>query len=313
MISLRYHVISLGAVFIALALGVVLGSTTLSNSLLSGVSGQKVQLAEQIQKLQEQEAAQNANVNAANNFATAIAPKTVKATLANRTIALITTPNTNKSDEAALKTLLKSAGAVTTEELNLTEAFSDPNRADQLTNIITQSIPAGAQLPVASDPGTLAGGLLGDLLLLNKQTNKPQATPQERVAALTALATAGFIKEPTQTTPAHLAIILTGGAQTGEAAGDRATMLARFATQLKKTGAGAVLAGNNEAATAQGPIAVVRADQSANQILSTVDNENTPAGRITTILALQEQQEGKTGAYGTTGTATAPTPQPTNS
>ncbi|HEX4702518.1 MAG TPA: copper transporter, partial [Pseudonocardiaceae bacterium] len=33
MISLRYHVISIGAVFLALALGVLLGSTALSDSL----------------------------------------------------------------------------------------------------------------------------------------------------------------------------------------------------------------------------------------------------------------------------------------
>ncbi|MGH3884716.1 MAG: copper transporter, partial [Pseudonocardiaceae bacterium] len=35
MISLRYHVISIAAVFLALALGVVLGSTAISDRLLS--------------------------------------------------------------------------------------------------------------------------------------------------------------------------------------------------------------------------------------------------------------------------------------
>ena len=38
MISLRYHIISIGAVFLALALGVVLGSTAISDRLLSGLS-----------------------------------------------------------------------------------------------------------------------------------------------------------------------------------------------------------------------------------------------------------------------------------
>ncbi|HEX4724042.1 MAG TPA: copper transporter, partial [Pseudonocardiaceae bacterium] len=55
MISLRYHIVSIGAVFLALALGVILGSTTLSDSLLSGISGQKAKLGEQVVDLQAQQ------------------------------------------------------------------------------------------------------------------------------------------------------------------------------------------------------------------------------------------------------------------
>ena len=41
MISLRQHAISLAAVFLALAIGVVLGSGVLSDTLLSGLRDQK--------------------------------------------------------------------------------------------------------------------------------------------------------------------------------------------------------------------------------------------------------------------------------
>jgi hypothetical protein len=308
-ISLRYHVISIGAVFLALALGVLLGSTTLSDSLLSGISGQKAKLAEQVTDLQAKNNTLKSNLNAADQFATGISQRTVRNLLTGRTIAIITTPEASNYNEQQLATLLTAAGAQITEQIQLTTTFSDPNKADQLRDLVTQMIPAGAQLPVASDPGTLSGGLLGDLLLLDK-TNKPQATPTERSAALTALASAGFIKATTTTTktPAQLAIILTGGQQTNNA-GDRAAMLARFATQLQKSGQGTVLAGKTGSATGTSPIGVARADTADNQ-LSTVDNEDTPAGRITTILALQEQQTGKAGNYGTASNAQSPTPQP---
>jgi hypothetical protein len=223
---------------------------------------------------------------------------------------VITTPDASHSNEQELATLLTAAGAQITEQIQLTTAFTDPNKADQLRDLVTQMIPAGAQLPVASDPGTLSGGLLGDLLLLNK-TNKPQATPDERSAALAALASAGFIKAPPATTPAQLAVILTGGQQTDNA-GDRAAMLARFATQLQKIGAGTVLAGQNGSATGSGPIGVARAD-TADNLLSTVDNTETAAGRITTVLALQEQLNGKAGNYGTASNAQSPSPQPATS
>jgi hypothetical protein len=309
-ISLRYHVISIGAVFLALALGVLLGSTTLSDSLLSGISGQKAQLGEQVADLQARNNALNARLSAADQFATGVGPRTVRNLLTGRTVVVISTPDASNSTEQALATLLTAAGAQVTAQIQLTPAFGDPNKADQLRDLVTQLIPAGAQLPVASDPGTLAGGLLGDLLLLNK-ANKPQATPDERSAALTGLASAGFIKAPPSTTPAQLAIVLTGG-QLGDSAGDRAAMLARFATQLQRTGAGTVLVGSNGSATGTGPVGVVRAD-TADSSLSTVDNVETAAGRVTAVLALQEQLNGKSGSYGTAANAQSPVPQPANS
>jgi hypothetical protein len=53
---------------------------------------------------------------------------------------------------------------------------------------------------------------------------------------------------------------------------------------------------------------VVRADTAATQILSTVDNVDTPAGRVVTLLALREQLDEKSGRYGTAGNAQATAP-----
>jgi hypothetical protein len=312
-ISLRYHVISIGAVFLALALGVVLGSTTLSDSLLAGLSGQQARLGERVSDLQARQAGLDAKLSDADRFATGVGPLAARGLLTQRTITLISTPDAGQSDQDAVRTLLEAAGARVTGQLRLTDAFSDPNRADQLRDIVTRLIPAGAQLPVASDPGTLSGGLLGELLLVDRNTNAAQATPDERSAALTALASAGFVRSPGQLEPAQLALVLTGGAQTGATPADRATMLARFATQLRRSGAGAVLAGADGSATGSGPVGVVRADSAARTVLSTVDDVDTAAGRIVTVLAVREQLAGKAGAYGTAGNATAATPQPANS
>ena len=314
MISLRYHVISIGSVFLALAIGIVVGSTTLSDSLLSGLSGQKDQLATQVSDLQSQRNQLNSQLAADGAFATGIGPLAVRGTLAQRTVVIISTGNASQSDESALGSLLTEAGATVTGQVRLTNAFADPTRADQLTSLVTQLIPAGAQLPVASDPGTLAGGLFGALLLLNKTDNKPQATPDERASALAGLASGGFIQATAQPlVPAQLAIILTGGAQSGNTSGDQAAMLARFAVQVQKSGAGTVLAGGTGSATGSGPIGVVRADESARSVMSTVDNSDTPSGRVVTVLALQEQLSGKAGSYGTAGNAQAPLPTKLNS
>jgi hypothetical protein len=307
-ISLRYHVISIAAVFLALAVGVVLGSTTLSRSLLSGLSSDNDELVKQVTDLENLRNAQNARLADADSFATQVGPMAVRGQLDQRTVVLVTTADADPADRDALKTLIGNAGARVTGELQLTADFSNPEKADQVKDIVTRLLPAGVQLPTASDPGTLAGGLLGPLLLISKTDNKAQASPDETAAAFSGLTEGGFIKASPGIQPAQLAVVLTGGAAEGDGAGDRAATIARFATQVDRSGAGAVLAGSDGSAGGTGPVGVVRADTAATSILSTVDNVGTPGGRVVTVLALHEELDGKSGRYGSAGNAEAPAP-----
>lgn len=308
MISLRYHVLSIAAVFLALAVGVVLGSTTLSRSLLSGLNNENEELVSQVNDLEEGKNAQAARLADADSFATAVGPMAVQGQLAQRTVVLVTTDEASPADRDAVKTLVANAGGTVTGELQLTEAFSDPRRVDQLKDIVVRLLPAGVQLPTASDPGTLAGGLLGPLLLISKDNNKPQASAEETAAALAGLTEGGFVKASQGIRPAQLAVVLTGGAAKGDGAGDKAAMIARFATQVDRSGAGAVLAGDAGSADGTGAVGVVRADTAATTILSTVDNVHTPAGRVVAVLALREQLAGEAGRYGDAGNAEGPAP-----
>jgi hypothetical protein len=130
----------------------------------------------------------------------------------------------------------------------------------------------------------------------------------ETAAAYSGLTEGGFIKASPGIQPAQLAVVLTGGAAEGDGAGDRAATIARFATQVDRSGAGAVLAGSDGSAGGTGPLGVVRADTAATSILSTVDNVGTPGGRVVTVLALHEELDGKSGRYGSAGNAEAPAP-----
>ncbi|MFC0112663.1 copper transporter [Kibdelosporangium aridum] len=308
MISLRYHIISIAAVFLALAVGVVLGSSTLSRTLLSGLSDDRDELAKQVADLQVERNGLNARLASSDGFAGSIGPMAVRGELEQRTVVMVTTHDARPADRDAVKSLIGNAGGTVSGELQLTDAFSDPQKADQLRDVVTRLLPAGLQLPTASDPGTLAGGLLGSLLLINKDTNQPQAKPNEVTAAFTGLADGGFIHMPTDLRPGQLALILTGSALAGNGAGDRASTIARFAAQIDRAGAGAVLAGDTGSADATGPVGMVRADTAATSILSTVDNVELNAGRVATVLALSEQLEGKAGRYGTAGTAQSVVP-----
>jgi hypothetical protein len=314
-ISLRYHVVSIAACFLALAIGVVLGSTALNGSLLSGLSNQKNDLGKQVSDLQAQRNALNARLADADLFAGSVGPKIVAGQLDKRSVVLVTTEDAKPADRDALKQLIGQAGASVTGEVQLTAAFADPTKADQLRQVATRLQPAGVQFPTAGDPGTLAGALLGSVLLLNKDTAKPQSSPDELAAAIGGLTDGGFVKPSQDVKPAQLAIVLIGAQASGDAAGDKAATIARFATQLDRSGAGTVLAGEPGSADGTGAIGVVRADTSATSILSTVDNVDKVAGRIATILALREQLDGAAGRYGIAGNAQGPAPgvRPTGS
>jgi hypothetical protein len=309
-ISLRYHIVSVAAVFLALAVGIVLGSTSLSETLLSGLNGQKEQLATQVSQLHAKNSALRSELGSDARFAKGVGPLAVHGDLDKRTVALVSTPGVSPDTRKALVSLLSEAGAKVTAKVQLTKAFSDPSQADRLGDMVTHLIPAGASLPTATDPGTLSGGLLGDVLLLGPDTNKPQADPEEIGSAMAALTGGGFLRTSGDVRPAQLAVVLTGGAVSGDGAGDRASMLARFATQLDRSGVGAVLAGGRGSAQGTGAVGVVRADSAASSILSTVDDVDTASGRVVTVLALEEQLAGKSGSYGTAGNAKAVMPAP---
>lgn len=308
MISLRYHVVSIAAAFLALAVGVVLGSTALSGALLSGLSDQKGELAQRVTDLEAERNGLEAKLADADAFAGSVGPSVVDGILAQRSVVLVTASDARDADRSALTKLIEAAGGSVTGEVRLTGSFTDSARADQVRDIVTRLQPAGVRLPTETDPGTLAGALLGSVLLLDKQNALPQSTPEERAAVLAGLAEGGFVKPGAQVQPAQLAVVLTGGAARGEGAGDRAATLARFATQLDRAGAGTVLAGDAPSASGSGAIGVARADTSAGSILSTVDNVDSSAGRVVTVLALREQLEGRAGNYGVAGNAQAPAP-----
>ena len=69
MISLRYHAVSIAAVFLALAVGVVLGSSGVSDRVLAAVSTQRDDLGAQVTRLTAERDALAAQERAADEFA----------------------------------------------------------------------------------------------------------------------------------------------------------------------------------------------------------------------------------------------------
>jgi hypothetical protein len=293
MISLRYHVVSIAAVFLALAVGVLLGAGGVSQRLLSATTDRADGLDAQVQALTAERDRLTAGQRVAEGFASRIGPAAVRGLLDGKTVAFVSV-GADPADRDAVGTLLGDAGATVTGELALTAAVGDPARADQLRELTSQLLPTGAQLPSASDTGSLVGGLLGGVLL----GSDVDAEAAESV--LTGLTSAGFVTPGDRPEPAELVLVLTGGALDGVDAADAAAVTARMAAELDRAGgAGAVLAGRSGSADATGAVGVARADPAITAGLSTVDDVQAASGQVSAVLALREQVDGRAGRYGT--------------
>ncbi|MDJ0361837.1 copper transporter [Rhodococcus sp. H29-C3] len=309
MISMRQHAISIAAIFIALAIGVVLGSGLLSSGLVSGLRDDKTDLETEVNSLQSTNNQLGEQLNSADGFDAAVSGRVVRDALAGRSVVVITTPDADPGDVDGVSRSIEASGAAVTGRVSLTDSFVTAASGDDLRTRLTNVVPAGTQLRTGSvDQGSMAGDLMGSVLLLDAENAEPQSTPEELALALETLRSGGFIAyDNGAVAPAQLAVVVTGAGDAGTGDGNRGAIVARFAGGLDARGAGAVLAGRSGAAEGNGPVAVVRADSALSAAVSTVDNVDREAGRITTALALQEQLDAAAGRYGTGPNATAVT------
>lgn len=300
MISLRYHAVSIAAVFLALAVGVVLGTRTHADGLLPGMGDSGAQ----VDDLRAENARLEEQLKAADAFLAGAAPKLLGGALANRSVVVFTTPDAELSDVDSVTKALGTAGATISGQVALTPAFTDSGEGDRLRTALVNLVPAGSQLNTGpTDQGTLGGDVLGLLLLTDPTNGAPRGSDQERGLALETLRGGGFLNPVGEVRPGNLAVIVTGdGVRANE--NQRGTIVARFAGGLKTRGAGVVLAGRHGAAEGSGPLAVAR-EEAALATVTTVDNVDREIGRMTTALGLTEQLSGGTGRYGTGAKATS--------
>lgn len=293
MISLRSHAISLAAVFLALAIGVALGSGLLSNTVLSGLRDDKNELQNQIDTLTDERNALNEKLSAANDFDAQMASRIVGAALADKTVVVFRTPDAADDDVEALSRLVTDAGGRVTGTIGLTQEFVDANSAEKLLSVVNSPIvPAGAQLNTTTvDQGSQAGDLLGIALLT--APDAPPVDDTQRDTVLAALRDTGFITYgPERVGAADSALVVTGGAL-GEDAGNQGATVARFSGGLAQHGSGTVLVGRDGSATGTSAVAVTRSDAGLTGAVSTVDDVGTVSGRITAVLALSALINGR--------------------
>lgn len=309
MISFRYHVVSLISVFLAVALGIVIGTTALNGAVLDDLNGQVNALTDDKRVLETRSQTLEDQLTTGDAFDEAVASTLVADRLVGRSVLIVLAAEDIDTDLVDQTTsLLAASGATVAGALSLRPGFSDPQMAQDLQNFVTDSegLPPGIQLPSTDDAAVLVASLLGSVLM-----RPVTGEPADRTAATTVLAGLSTLGVLSQDSPeiaaADYAVILTAGGAVGDDVEARNSALAALASGLDAAGSGVVVAGDLDAAGGDGLVGTIRADATLATAVSTVDNVNVAAGRVSAVLALAAEGAGNSGTYGT-GEGTQPVP-----
>lgn len=129
MVDFRYHLVSLVSVFLALAIGVILGAGPLQNSIAHGLTGQVDSLRESRDKMRVELDQRGAQLDAASTALLGAGEQLNAGTLTNRRVAIVAAAGADGAIVEKTRQSLTAAGARITGEITLAPAFTDTEYA----------------------------------------------------------------------------------------------------------------------------------------------------------------------------------------
>lgn len=324
MIDFRYHLVSIVAVFLALAIGIVLGSTELQGNVLDALRETSNSLSSKLTAAQQERDGYAAQVAADQQFAQANETRILSHLLTGQRVVLVTEPGADQTVLTGVEKAAQIADATITGTVALQSKFNDTTGATEasLNDINGQLSQADSTTLVTGTDQQTANQQQAAQLLAAAVTSKSATSPTgltlaEAQTLLSTYAQAGFLSVSGQPQlSATLAVIVTPQAPPSDGSSDPANqVLTGVAQEFAGYSAATVVAGNATGSGAGSAMAVLRSSSVSGQV-STVDNADTTTGQITAIQALVTQlQGGKAASYGVDSGATAvgPSPAPTPS
>ncbi|GHJ08829.1 hypothetical protein TPA0907_31960 [Micromonospora humidisoli] len=304
MINFRYHVVSLTAVFLALAIGLVVGTAALNGPVADSLKETVNSLRKDNQQMRQSVNSLQKELDMEEDFAAEMAQIILPGKLTGKRVMVLSLPTGREHTEGVLK-MLQTAGATVTGRVDIQDKFVNPDNNTSLMELaVTAARPTA---PASALPGNGNGVETSSALLASVLLDRPQGTPAvtdaDRRAVLAAYVNAGYLtSEEKVTGPAEAVVVVSGQPYVDKDSAKKDESVVKIAEQFDRTGA--IVVGGNGSAGGN-LVAVVRGDPVLAQTISTVDNANTVQGQLVTSLALVQQlTEKRTGQYGVGDNAT---------
>jgi len=294
-ITLRHHLLTIVAVFLALAAGIVLGGGPLSDvGPTAAISSGKAETAP---------AADRAQTDYTESVVTALGPATVGGRLADQSVAVVTVPGADEQVVTALTEQVTAAGGTVSARYDLSADIVDPGQKSLVDTLGSQLLTQQAEGDVAAEASTYdrIGQLLG-LAIATKEAAGQDVNGKAR-AIVDAVSGAGLMAKPGEVAQRSPLVLVVLGTDAGDEGSD--AILAGLAQGLAVQAGGVVVAGATSDG-GEGQLGRLRADP-VSAAVATLDGVDTAAGRVATILTLQRSLTTPGGAFGASG-ADGPVP-----
>jgi hypothetical protein len=293
-------------VFLALAVGIVVGTTALNGYVVDSLRASNSKVIHDKRGLEASVRDLRNQVSRREDFVTAVAPEVVAGELADERVLLVTTPGAADSVVKQLTALVTQAGARAVGVLALKNDLLDPGQAQVVDDVVAGVVPAGVSLPDGTATEKAAVELAAALMHEPGSTSIPSDAAAKVIggfqgANLIDLRSAPGTKSGAGQETATLAVIVTGGGSgnpADEVTQQRQRAVLTLARTMDDRSAGAVIVGPVSAAETGGLLAAARSDGPLSDRVSTVDAVDAAFGAVATVLALREQLAGSAGSYG---------------
>jgi hypothetical protein len=339
-IDFRYHLVSIVAVFLALAIGLVLGATQLRPAALGTLDAQSNAQRHTINSLHAEVKALQDQVGIDRQFAQADASRLLPGLLSGQRVVLVTAPGADSGTVNGITASVTQAGAKVTGQVGLQQAFFDTSASTesslstlaQTLSVQLGLIPGSGQaapLPASAKISgqkqaaqVLAAALVTQATSAAPGTQSPAAgsdLPAADVSdILTGFTSHGYVQLSgaggnSALAQATLAVVVIPSSPPQAGDSDPANLaLLAVADQLRLASRGVVVAGPLSGSGAGSAIDELINGSTGIQ-LSSVDIADSEMGQIMVAQALASAAAGqKPAAYGV-GPGAAPSPAPSQS
>ena len=274
MIGWRYHLISIVAVFLALGLGLLMGTALLNDRLVENLKQGNERQQQQLNELRIQ-------LDVLTSFADQVLPSLAQDRLVGRSVVLVTHDGADEAALADVQRALELSGADVVATLAIQPGMTAPSAAEQRILGEILDVPPGAS---QEDAASIAAEALAARL-----TTEPVPGAPEDADLLGQLLSEGFVIAGSEldTTAdvggADQALVLVAGG-TQDAAPTATDVLMPLIDELSRLDV--VLVVGERTTSAAGVVQAVRRDVDAIGPLVTIDDLELSAGAAALILGL---------------------------
>lgn len=305
MISFRFHLVSLVAMFLALGVGVLTGTTVINRGVVAGLESRTDELSNDLDALREEFEQLDAYADVWAKFGEQTMEPILSGRLTEQQVVLVTQEGTSEESLGGVRRALEAAGAQVVALLSAGPKMALETEADR------EGLASIVGLEPTEEPSTLAADAARQVAeRLAEGPNGSDTLEQLLDGDFLVVQGPGLTETGLRTLGgANEAVVAVAG---GPASSDLEPegFLIPLVTDLVAAGMPVAAAEPAEGGEQEPPfVTVLRGEPDVSSLIATQDNVDHPAGQIGLALALEDLLQGNPGHYGVKDGVSAPLPE----